>query len=95
MEKLDAQSWKSYGRVSLRKAGITTPTAFSISENGLLWAFAEKSGEMSLLSPEKGALLNRWQAHTDEIIGMALAPDQQWLLSMGENGILKFWGIKE
>lgn len=94
VETLDAQTGKSFGRVSLKKAGITSPTVFSVSNDGTFWAIAERSGEVSILSPEKGVLLHQWQAHPDEIIGMALAPDQKWILTMGENGILKFWGVE-
>jgi WD40 repeat protein len=95
VETLDAKTWKSYGRTSIRKAGVTTPTAFAESSNGQIWVFAGKSGEVWLLSPDKGVLLHHFQAHLDEIIGMALDPDGAWLLTMGENGILKFWGIEQ
>jgi WD40 repeat protein len=95
VEILDAQTAKSLSRVSLKKAGITTPTVFSISSEGSFWVFAGKNGEVTVISPEKGVLLHRWQAHTDGIVGMAIASDQQWLLTMGENGILKYWGVEE
>ena len=95
VETLDAETWKSYGRTSIRKAGVISPTVFLESGDGRMWAFAGKSGEAWLLSPDKGVLLHRFQAHLDDIIGMALAPDSTWLLTMGENGILKFWGIEQ
>lgn len=95
VETLDAKTWKSYGRTSLRKAGVTSPTVFTESSDRQVWAFAGKSGEVRLLSPEKGALLYRFQAHLDEIIGMTISPDSTWLLTMGENGILKFWGVSQ
>jgi len=95
VETLDAETWKSYGRTSLKKAGVVSPTVFLESEDGRLWVFAGRSGEVWLLSADKGVLLHRFQAHLDDIIGMALAPDGTWLLTMGENGILKFWGIEE
>jgi hypothetical protein len=95
VEILEPQTAKSLSRVSLKKAGIITPTVFSISSDGSFWALAGKNGEVSVISPEKGVLLHRWQAHTDGIIGMAIASDQQWLLTMGENGILKYWGVEK
>ncbi|MDP2966009.1 MAG: hypothetical protein Q8N39_08260 [Pelolinea sp.] len=94
VEALDIQTAKSSGRVSLKKAGITSPTVFSVSTDGTFWTIAGRSGEVSMLSPENGMMLHRWQAHTDEIIGMAVASDQKWLLTMGENGIFKFWGVE-
>ena len=95
VEVLDTQTAKSSGRVSLEKAGITSPTVFSVSTDGTFWAIAGRNGEVSMFSPEKGMLLHRWQAHTDEIIGMEVASDQKWLLTMGGNGILKFWGVEQ
>ena len=95
VETLDAETWKSYGRTSLRKAGVVSPTAFLESEDGRLWVFAGRGGEVWLLSSDKGVLLHRFQAHLDDIIGMAFAPDGTWLLTIGENGILRFWGIEE
>ncbi len=95
VETLDAMTWKSYGRTSLREAGVVSPTAFLESADGRLWVFAGKSGEVWLLNADDGLLLHKFQAHLDDIIGMALAPDGTWLLTMGENGILKFWGIEE
>ena len=94
VETLDSKTWKSYGRVSLNKAGVNSPTVFSESSDGAIWAFAGKNGEVWLLSPEKGVLLHSFQAHVDEIIGMVFSPDNKWLLTMGENGILKFWGVE-
>jgi hypothetical protein len=95
VETLDAKTWKSFGRVPLKKAGIILPTVISVSADGAFWSIAGKSGEVWLLSPEKGALLHHWQAHLDDIIGMSIAADNHWLLTMGENGILKFWGVEE
>ena len=95
VETLDAITWKSYERVSLKKAGIEEPTVFTESRDGAVWAIAGKSGEVWLLSPDKGVLLHRFQAHLDDIIGMEVSLDNKWLLTMGENGILKFWGIEQ
>jgi hypothetical protein len=95
VETLDTETWKSFGRTSLKKAEVVSPTAFLESEDGRLWVFAGKSGEVWLLSPDKGVLLHRFQAHQDDIISMAFSDDGTWLLTMGENGILKFWGIGE
>lgn len=95
VETLDARTWKSYGRASLKKAGVTLPTVFSESSDGKFWAIAGKSGEVWLLSADKGALLHHFQAHSDDIIGMAISPNNHWLLTMGENGLLKFWGIAQ
>ena len=95
VETLDSETWKSYGRTSLKKAGVVSPTAYLESEDGRLWMFAGRNGEVWLLSSDEGVLLHRFQAHQDDIIGMALAPEGTWLLTMGENGILKFWGIGE
>ena len=83
VETLDADSWKSYGRVSLRKAGITAPAVFAESGDGALWAIAGKNGEVWLLSPDKAVLLHRFQAHLDEIIGMAFSADNKWLITIG------------
>jgi hypothetical protein len=95
VETLEPGNWKSLGRTSLRAAGVISPTVFLESKDGGLWAFAGKSGEVWLLSPQKGVLLHRFQAHLDDIIGMALSPDGTWLVTMGENGIIKFWGVGE
>jgi len=95
VETLDAGNWKSLGRTSLRAAGVVSPTVFLESKDGRLWALAGKSGEVWLLSPDKGVLLHRFQAHLDDIIGMALSPDGTWLVTMGENGIIKFWGVEK
>ena len=94
VEALDAQSAKSFGRVSLRKADISKPTAFSVSNDGRLWFFTNEDGLVSILSADKGSLPHQWRAHGDGILGLAVDPGQQWLVSMGRNGILKFWGVR-
>jgi WD40 repeat protein len=94
VEILDSNSGKITSRVSLKNAGVTAPTVFAIANDNSFWALAEKGGEIAALSPDKGVLLFRWQAHEDEIIGLAINPDQQWMLTMGENNILKIWGVE-
>ena len=95
VEELDTQTAKISGRVSLKKAGIISPTVFAVSNDGELWAFAMGNGEVLIFSPERELLLHHWQAHADEITGMAIDPEQRWLLTMGKNGILRFWGVKQ
>jgi hypothetical protein len=94
VESLDTATGKITGRVSLKKSGLTLPTVFSIAHDNSYWAFAEKGGKIAVLSSEKGLLLYRWQAQTDEIIGLAISADQKWILTMGENNILKFMGVE-
>jgi WD40 repeat protein len=92
VETLDALTGKSYGRVSLRKAGVTQPTAFETSPDGALWFFADAQGNVSILG-EKGVLIARIEAHNDAIIGMALHPSLRWLATLGADNTIRVWGI--
>ncbi|HUV15396.1 MAG TPA: hypothetical protein VMW28_02390, partial [Pelolinea sp.] len=80
VEILDVTSLKTIKRVSLSTSDISIPIGFSGSSNGGLWIIANRDGVVYLISPERGLLLHQWQAHSGEIIGIAIAQDNRLII---------------
>ena len=68
-------------------------TAVAISRNGRYWAGASKQGEIGVYHGEGRARRQQsiWQAHTDQVWTIAIAPDESTLASGSQDGMVKLW----
>jgi len=67
--------------------------AFSAHPSIPIWAFADHAGFIHLINAENRKEMVSFQAHFDNIIGISFNLDGKQLVSMGENGMIKVWGI--
>ena len=95
VEILDVASQKTLRRVPLSTSNIGIPIGFAGSSKGDFWVIVGRDGLGYIFSPDRGRLLHQWQAHTGEIIGIAIAQDNRLIITMEESGRVKFWGIRE
>ena len=93
LELAAADGSRALGRISLREAGLDDPITLGAGSGERLWLIGERGGRALLLDFESGAPVHEWQAHADEMAGLAFAADDRLLVSMGADGLLRLWGV--
>lgn len=90
---VDMTSEKVLGRISVDEIDGRQPTAFAASLDSLIWVVGDMDGSVKLFNAADGNLIQSWQAHKDAVIGLSFAEEGRQFITLGENGIIKVWGI--
>jgi WD40 repeat protein len=66
--------------------------AVALSRDGTrLAAAARGSGRLQLFDPERERLIHEWEGHSKHAVRIAFGPNDDRLISMGEDGLIKVW----
>ncbi len=95
LEWLDAPSGKVLRRAALVEAIRAQPSVLALSAHDDFLALGDQSGWVYLLDPEDGHALHAFHAHPDTVIGLAFSLDDRLLITMGSNGIMRWWAVGE
>jgi WD40 repeat protein len=81
-------------RTTLDTEKMDQPYVMTLGDGNDLIALGDQAGWIYLLDKQKGKIIHSWQADEDSVIGLAFTNSDKLLVSMGENGMIKFWGIR-
>jgi len=71
------------------------PTAVSFSDNGAFLAVGRSNGSIDLLWAGDGEMLRTLIGHVGRVRRLAFTPGAGLLLSLGEDGTVRVWGIPQ
>ena len=65
----------------------------AIDARGQILATAGESPEITLWDLAAATPILRWRAHPERVRGLAFHPKERWLVSLGDDGLLKVWDL--
>ena len=68
-------------------------SSVTFSPDGRHIASVEAGGWLRICKARTGQLLDRWRAHTRNVLHFVFSPDGGGLVSVGENKILRYWDV--
>jgi WD40 repeat protein len=60
-----------------------------------LLASGERNNRIALYDVRQHRLINSFEAHTDQLWGLAFAPDGKTIVSTSSDGTIKFWRVAD
>jgi len=90
---IDMTSGKVLGRINVDEIDGGQPTAFAASPDGLMWVVGDLDGSVKFFDTADENLIQSWRAHNDAVIGLSFAEEGRQFITLGENGIIKIWGV--
>jgi len=96
LELMETESGRSSGRMSLNQADISDPAFFDAGPQQRMWIIGSRNGRVAALGYSDGELLHNWQIdNNDELVSLAFTADGRMLVTMGENGLVRLWGVMQ
>ena len=70
---------------------LKTVNRVAISGDNRYFALGDKLGQLQILSINSGQACRTWKAHQDWITSIIFCPDNQTLITSGNDRLIKFW----
>ncbi len=80
---------------TLASGGEGRLTVIALSRNGAFLAAADGVGMIYVWAVGRGRLVHTFKGHTSELVSLAFSADSTRLISAGEDGTLRVWGVSQ
>jgi len=92
LDWVNAADGKVKRRIALTGVSFLQPSVLAVVGNDLI-AIGEKNGQIHLFDL-RGEWIHSWQAHSYSMVGLIYDAHEKTIISMDENGIIRFWGVQ-
>lgn len=83
------------GESSVIQGEDKSVSTIAVNNNGNLVAIATSKGVITVKNTVTSEVLKTWNGHTDEINGLVFANNNNWLISVADDGMLKKWNVTD